>query len=325
MKYKEVIRFSSFIVPMLLLSPLAQAASISVACPGQSLQSAVNVAQPGDVIHVTGTCSENIFIKNDKAQFTLDGGNVTTINAPSATSAAMHIRGKGIAVQNFTILGGLDVIEVSRASGVAIIHNVIGPATFGGAGSPARYGILVNDLSFAVITNNTIQNNPKDGVLLNEGAIAHIGYNLRSDSVASPNLIQGNGRRGITVTRNSDAGIFGNTIQNNGDDGIFVGRNSHADISSNVINGNGTTFVQGSGCCNGIHVSQNSSVNLGDNDTSTFFGQPNTSTVNNFNFGGRCTLGGVVQGHTGSLATMVTGDSGAATADPSCPVDLVTP
>ena len=112
-------------------------------------------------------------------------------------------------------------------------------------------------------------------------------------------------RFGVSNIRAHFRCIYGNTIQNNGSDGIGVFRLSHADIATNTINANGTAFVRGGTNGNGISVSQNSSVQLGEDNPATpgtpgaFTDQPNTTTVNNANFGIRCVTGGNVRGHLG--------------------------
>jgi len=46
----------------------------TVNCPTQSLQTAIDASNPGDVINVTGTCNENVTILHEKQRITLDGG-----------------------------------------------------------------------------------------------------------------------------------------------------------------------------------------------------------------------------------------------------------
>jgi parallel beta-helix repeat protein len=159
------------------------------------------------------------------------------------------------------------------------------------------------------IVNSTLELNTRDGIALVEGGAARIGV-LRGDSAAaSPNIIQSNGRRGVTVTRSSTARIVGNTIQNNTEDGVHVSRVSHADISNNIINGNGG---------DGIFVSENSGVNLGNNTGTTIFDLPNSTTVNNAGVGIGCDSNSYASGRLGSLNGAL-GQSGFA---PSCVTSL---
>lgn len=180
--------------------------------------------------------------------------------------------------------------------------------------STGRQGVNVNNGSTATILNNTIQNNPQGGIIVNGGSSVDIGFTgTPDDRVPSPNIIQNNSRgisisrssvaqigyntitnnadRGIDVTRNSHAqigglsntGPSGNTVQGNGSDGVRVNRASHGDISGNAINSNGG---------DGIRVEENSGVNLD---------EANTTTVNNGGRGLRCRFGAYARGSLGTL------------------------
>ena len=61
--------------------PIASnAATLMVACPTLSLQTAVGAAEPGDVILATGACNKNALVRNEKQRITIDGGGTATIN-----------------------------------------------------------------------------------------------------------------------------------------------------------------------------------------------------------------------------------------------------
>jgi parallel beta-helix repeat protein len=304
MSVKTVYTVVLFLVALgfTLQAKTLQAATVNVACPGQTIQAAVDSANAGDTINVTGNCSENVLIRNEKQRITINGGGTglggtggATLTAVSASSPALNVRGKGILIQGFSSISGGSpgVIWVNRGSNAIINSNTI-------QNSATSRGILISNLGFGAITNNVIQNNATDGIQVSGTSQANIGFNFGSDSSASPNTIANNGDRGIQITQGSSARIMSNTIQNNGTDGIAVFRMSQADIASNTINGNGTAFLPGGTDGNGIAVSQNSVVQLGEDALTTFFELPNTTTVNNANFGIRCTLGGVVRGHLGN-------------------------
>jgi hypothetical protein len=274
-----------------------EAATIPVNCGagGSGVGTAVQSANPGDTVQVTGTCNESVLVRNEKQRVTIDGGGTATINGGSST--AIIVRGKGILIQGFTISGGSNGISVERGSNAAINNNTIQNAT--------SRGIVVNQFAFAIITNNTIQNNGSDGIGVFDTSHARIGFNQISDPAASPNTIQNNGDRGVNVSKTSSARIYGNTIQNNGSDGVGVFKASHADLASNTINGNGTSFAGGvcvaneSGC-NGVIAAQNSSIQLGEDNPVDFTDQPNITTVNNANNGIRCSSGANIRGHLGA-------------------------
>jgi parallel beta-helix repeat protein len=291
----------------LALGGQVAAGTLTVNCPADSLQAAVEAAVPGDTIQVTGTCTESVLIRNEQMRIALDGQNVATIS-PTSGYAAFTVRGKGIAIRNFTITGGPGAgIWVNRGSNALIIQNHI--HSMGGN------GITVNQLSFAVIRNNNIHGNAGDGILISETSDSRIGFDQNYDSAASPNTIQNNGGRGITVSGSSKARIAGNTISGNTGDGIGVFRSAQADIAGNTINTNGGS---------GVNVGMNGGVQLGEDDPSTFLDQPNVTTANNIGYGINCSLGAYVRGHLGS-ANQLNGALGQFNAAASCPYSIVTP
>ncbi len=264
---------------------IGSTSSVFIACPADSLQAAVEAALPGQSIFVSGTCNENILVRNEKQRITIDGGNATTINGPNSGSPTMNIRGKGILIQGFTITGGSNGVYVNRGSNAVINNNTIQ--------NTSGNGVQVDELAFSVLTNNTIQNNPGAGVFVSEASTARIGFNSDADTSASPNTIQNNGVGGIIVSNGSSARVIGNVIQNNTGAGVLVTRDSLVDIANNLIDLN---------TGNGITVTENSGVNLGEDTGSTIFELPNSSVSNNGGFGYRCNSGSYVDGRAGTLS-----------------------
>ncbi len=120
----------------------------------------MNSASAGQTIRVTGTCDENLLVRNDKVRVFLNGGGTTTINGVDASKPALDIRGKAISVDGFTITGGSNRIEVQRGSNAVIKNNVIqdiGISSSNGIPSESGNGVVVHQLAFAVLINNTIQ------------------------------------------------------------------------------------------------------------------------------------------------------------------------
>lgn len=280
------------------LSPSLYASTIKVNCPRQSLQRAIDHAESGDTIEVKGTCSENVLIGERLSGLTLDGDDGAAIDAPKPQRPAVDIRGKNITLQHLTIDGGFYGVLVERGADAIIKNNTIQNATIWGIG-------VISD-SFAVIIGNTIQHNSAGGMVIGGSSAARIGFILDSDEKPSPNLIQDNAGEGIDVSLSSSARIYGNTIQNNADNGIGINRGSTAAIASNLINNNGTSFKPGEPavCCSGVTVQDNSFVALGETSSyplADFFKAPNTTTVNNANYGLLCTIGGGVTFKEGAI------------------------
>jgi nitrous oxidase accessory protein NosD len=264
------------------------------------LQAAVESAGPGDIISVTGTCNENVLVRNEKQRIIIHGGGTATVNGPNSNAPTFDVRGKGILIQGFTITGGSNGVVINRGS-----NGIVDSSRIAGTGS---HGVVVNQLGLGVITNNLISNNPGSGVLVSESSAARIGFNLDTETAASTNIIQSNAF-GVVVMNSSSARVVGNKIDHNARDGVLVMRRSQADISTNVI------FTNGG---DGVLVAENSQVNLGEEAGNTIYEFPNSSSANNSGFGVRCVSGGVVSGRQGTLA----GSSGPASFDGSCANDL---
>lgn len=310
-----------------------------IACsPGANtitdLQNAINAAVPGQTITVTGTCSGTLTVRNEIQRIAISGGGGANgaggaiIAGGASTSPVLNVRGKSIVIQGLNITGGLRGIHVNRNSN-AVIQNV-------SVSSASSDGILIDTASFATILSSTIQSNGAganggNGVHISEGGSAHIGFSLQEDSSASPNTITSNSLRGVLVSRSASARIAGNTISNNGADGIWVTGNSQADISSNAINGNGTNLATlGSG--SGVFVNNGGNIVLGHPTVATgedyipgaanFLRDPNTTTVNNAEFGVKCPArSGSIDGQRG--ATQLTGASGNTGLDAACHVQYL--
>ena len=285
----------------------APAWAVNVNCPADSLQSALDNANPGDTIVVSGTCTGNFLVRNDKVRVFIQStglvnavcvGPTATIDG-GASGTALDIRGKGISVTCMIITGGNNNggIVVQRGSNAVLDQNIVQNVN--------GVGITVALSASGVITNNEIKNNALAGIQVIENSSARIGWNNSISGSAGPNDIHNNGF-GIWLLGASSASIVGNTIHNNLLEGIVVSRGAQADVSNNAIDGNGGS---------GIWVSGNSAVSL-TNTTGIFSGPGNTTTTNNHDFGMRCSAGGNVKGSIGTLNGVI----GQTSIDSSCHV-----
>lgn len=194
---------------------------------GETVQAELDKAQDGDVIEVSGACSEHIVIVNNR--ITLRGVGGATLNGPDANEHTIQVRGPNTVIRDFSsISGGANVIIVQRGASADIRNNTIE----GGASS----GILVNQSGYARISNNTIRNNALQGVNVRQSASADI----------LSNTLSTNTLRGVQVSGGAEADVDDNSITNNGSDGIRIRRTSHLRLSeegglgvANLIEGNG--------------------------------------------------------------------------------------
>jgi len=285
-----------------LLPSGGEAATIQVDCPSASLQAAVDKAKPGDILLVSGTCNENVFIQAEVQRITLDGQGKATIDGPDTKRNVIYVRGRDVTIKGFIVRGGRNGIVINVGGTAVVDGNTVE--------NTGRHGVLVEQVSFARIINNTIRNNPRDGIIVGGSSYAYIGFFRPKDRAAMPNSIQNNGRAGIRVNGASSARINGNTITGNKRAGVRVQGASQASIGGNTINGNGG---------DGISI-RNADARLGRRRGSGIFQLPNSTSSNNSGAGVRCRGNSSVDGRLGSL----NGEEGVKDIDPSC-VDSLKP
>ena len=307
---------------------------------GETIQHKIDEAKAGDVIEVSGTCNENLVIRKEMHDITLDGQGVATIDGPDSTRTTIVIRGKEITVRGFTITGGRNGISITRGSRASIEGNLIDRTGW--------RAVVVKRNSSARIMNNTIQNNPRGGIFIKDHSRAHIGVSgPPGERALSPNtIVHNSGSWAITVQRTSEALIAGNVISNNSgaikvstnsqahiglpdssvnlgankiegnDKGVAIERSSFARIIGNTISNTQMSWgiqvrdtshaliaknIINNNARHGIVVTGNSSVSLGKDTTTTYFDEPNETVLNNDGFGIRCEDGGYVEGRLGTL------------------------
>ncbi len=275
---------------------------------GQTIQEAVNNSNSGDAVLVSGDCFENVNIGAGKRNIDIDGQGVATVNGPDPNDHTFRVRGQGITIRGFSsITGGLDGVHINRGGDAVVAGNTIH--------NTGRFGVVVEEGNSARIVNNTIRNNPSHGILAEENSSARIGFLSFLDTFPRPNTIRNNGGNGVAVNRSSSAVIVSNIIRNNTGNGVSISRASHADVGANTINANGTIATPR----DGIFVTENSGVNIG--QTGIVFDGPNSTTGGNNNTrnGIRCRLGAYVN-IGGNLGTL-NGSAGATDFDATCPVN----
>jgi parallel beta-helix repeat protein len=232
------ITLSILFLSLTTLSPAEARAPREVNCDeGETIQEQLDKAQIGDVIEVSGACSENILIVN--SAITLRGVGGATLDGPDTTTPTIRVRGLNTRIEDFaSISGGSNVVHVQRGASADILNNVVE--------NGASSGVLVNQSAYARVTGNTIKNNGTQGVNVRQSASADILSN-----VIGGDALSGNGLRGIQVSDAAEADIDDNTITNNGSDGIRIRRTSHIRLSEegglgvpNLIEANGGRGVR---------------------------------------------------------------------------------
>ena len=212
----------------------------TVDCSSGTIAAAMEQAQPGDTIMISGTCEESVVV--DKDGITLDGGGSAVIDGMNDDTVGILIRGQqGVTVKGLTVQNGLNGIKIVE-SGAARLQDVTVQNSREMTGHDSAHGIVVAGSASAVLMGRIAANN-NDGI-------------------------------GIGVWNSSSVFVFGNIVvdgiefprasleaNNNGAQGIEIGRGSslHAASGSSTpamiqANNNGL---------NGINVVQSGSAQFG--------------------------------------------------------------
>ncbi len=178
------------ITPTLMQQVMADSATIYVPDRYDTIQEAVNAANPGDTIIVrSGIYSENVFL-NKTLTLIGEDRNATIING-GGSGNVIHVVSPNIAIMNFTV------------------HN--------SGNNPDDSGILLFGSVHTTIRNN-IMRNSNIGVHLRHGS---------NDTLLIDNLILNNTASGIRLADNNNLNhIIGNTLMNN-TVGVEIHASSH--------------------------------------------------------------------------------------------------
>jgi hypothetical protein len=263
----------------------ASPALITVNCPTDNLQYAINSASPGSKIQVNGTCTGNFYIQNDvtlSGPATLDGGGIpttigTTLNVISGTVVLNNIVIQdGVGIDNLGggvwnsgqltlnhstvthntagVIGGVFNVGQLTLNGSSVSHNT---ATAGDAGgifncgaNPGfqAFGLCTGPPSILTLNNSSVSNNttPEDGGGIWNDPQAVTTLN---GSTVSGNTAGGNGA-GIAnqgaATLNLLSVVSNNTASNDGG-GIWNGAQGVTTLSASVVSGNTAVADNGGG------------------------------------------------------------------------------
>lgn len=239
-----------------VLSVPAVARTATVACPGNTISSALKNLDPtnSNTIRIQGTCRESVFI-GDFADLTIVGiktaGNPAVVQSPNG-NAVFWISGSHVQLQNLTIQGGFAGVGCTEFS----VCRFSGNTVQNGSGS----GVYL-DSADATFNGDVIQNNANYGINLTASSRIRLvkvtvqgttagssgpGNGLEIDALSSAVVeqltVQNNQGAGISLIGNSHlsnhtwAGPF--TVTNNNGGGIWVTEQSSADLSGATVTNN---------------------------------------------------------------------------------------
>jgi parallel beta-helix repeat protein len=193
-----VLTLAALVIALLVPAGAAQAHRTTVVGPGQSIQAAVDAADPGDTILVFGTHRENVAIQTDR--LTLRGvGALIQPPATPAVHACFDPTAVAEAVHGICVIGDVDFVtgEVAR-----YVENVTvqGFTIRGFVGS----GIAAVAARDTAVEGNVLRDNTDAGINVSTALDTHLRGNRISGS-----------RFGVTAAAASGGAIVANSIREN--------------------------------------------------------------------------------------------------------------
>ena len=280
---------------------------VTVDCPGQSIQAAIDAA-PVNLpltVTITGTCTQNVTIdRNDVTlQAPIGPGPGAGITAKDSGKPVIEVGGTGITLNNLTLTGGSTGLRldfgatVTSSTGLTITGstgNGVGLsgadldmfyATISNAGSS---GVAASSGSVAVLNSVTITGSAHDGVFARDGSTVIIGGS-NDPAAGGPSVIDGNGI-GVVAQGHATVSISTTQVEKNTgvaglvskdgsqltvQDGSLIEDNSAGD--GVIISGGSMATFQGTNTIsgnegNGVSVHDVSVVAFGEPDTNTITG-----------------------------------------------------
>ena len=161
----------------------ASSAGITVHCPTDNLQNAINGAAPGSTLLVDGTCTGNFYIDNDltlSGPATLDGGGVQTTYGATLNVIAGTVVLNNLVIQNGVGIDGLGG-GLWNGGQLTLNHSTVTHNTAYGAGGVFNFGQLT--LNGSTVSNNIATHG--EGGIENCGASLH-DYGLCTGAPGQP-------------------------------------------------------------------------------------------------------------------------------------------
>ena len=199
-KFGKALIFAVLFATMAFVSVGCASATTHYVNPGESIQTAVNTADPGDTIIVRdGTYTENVNVNKHLTIKSENGSDVTIVQAKNSNDEIFKVTANYVNISGFTVIGA--------------IGHIYWPA-----------GIYLYDSCNSTIANNNVSNNG-------------IGIRLlctNNNTISNNNV--SNNKYGISHEGGSNNVIANNSVSNN-EYGMFV-RSSNNIIANNNVSNN---------------------------------------------------------------------------------------
>lgn len=230
---------------------------------GETIQSKVDAAQPGDTIVITGTCNEAVVVNKD--DITLDGGRSAIIDAMDFDDAAIFVDGRqNVTIKGLTVQNGLFGIKIVEGAAVWLEDFTARNSRIK-SGHDSGNGIMAVQSTSVVLAGAIISDGNERhglGVYRGSGAVV-VGNATVEERRLPPTSLQtdDNGEHGIQVSESSALAVFsayaGNTAVRTRDNKKYSGIEVNNGSSLIVVGGD---FTATGNASSGLAVGGSSSV-----------------------------------------------------------------
>src|SRR5215211_327707 len=181
----------------------------SVVGPGESIQKAINAADPGDTIVVRGVHREDVVIRKDGIKLR---GDDAVIQGPTRAKADSPCS-KAFGPEAICVLGDVNIktgeLTGPRVSDVSVSGFTIRGFNIGGKGGVAAYVIDVTGARNATVVGNRTIGNVAGGIVVGASVNTTVAKN---HVIGSPETDPETDAAGISVFISSRTTVVGNNI-----------------------------------------------------------------------------------------------------------------
>lgn len=208
----------------------AHAASTLTVSPGQSIQAAIDKAQPGDTIVVQkGTYAESLDISTDDITLV---GNGALLTEPSNPAQTLCNQMNGGTITGICVHG--DITPPSTPTGQPTINSY-------------RTGVTISGIAVRGFSEDGIFGFATDGLTVTQTNLQHNGqygvFDLQSKNVKyTNNFAAYNGDAGLYFGESTGATITGNRSLNNGL-GLLLRSAETGEVANNIFSGSCTGIL----------------------------------------------------------------------------------
>jgi hypothetical protein len=225
----------------------ASPAGITVHCPADNLQTAINAAAPGSTLRVDGTCTGNFYINENltlSGPATLDGGGV-----PTTFGTVLNVMAGTVVLNDLVIQHGVGIDGLGgglwNSGQLTLNRSTVTQNNANGVGGVFNMGQLT--LNGSTVSNNTSTSG--SGGIFNCGASLHDfglctgapGRLILNSSIVSNNVGGSGDGGGIANDAQAVMTLNGSIVSGNttSDNGGGIENHGTATLNISTVSGNG--------------------------------------------------------------------------------------